>query len=331
MPEDWIRAYVVAIFKKGNKHDASKCRPISLTCISCKIKEHIITSNLMKHAQTHHLLYDLLHGFRDKRSCETQLFRFQANVLRNMEEGSQTDTVILDFSKAFDKVGHRRLIHKLEFYGIQGKTSKWIESFLANRTQTVVLEGEKSNIANVHSGVPQGSVLGPCLFLFYINDLPGNLGSNVRLFADDTIVYIAVSSNSDCLTLQEDLIRLEEWETKWCMEFHSWKCQVLTISRKRKPMQYDYILHWCVLEHVTIAKYPARSHREWCQSNTKLPWPSPGQGGCGRHGWPGPPQEYKSRGVRVVPDVWPSRSHAASQATQQLPSPTYNTNNRHQH
>ncbi len=131
-----------------------------------------------------------------------------------MEEGRQTDTVILDFSNTFDKVGHGRLFHKLEFYRIQGNTSKWIFSFLTNRTQTIVLEGEKSNIANVHSGVPQGSVLRPCLFLFYINELTDNLESNVRLFADDTIVYIAVSSNNDCLTIQKDLIRLEEWETK---------------------------------------------------------------------------------------------------------------------
>ncbi len=109
-----------------------------------------------------------------------------------MEEGRQTDKVMLDFSKAFNKVGHQGLIHKLEFYGNKVKTSKWIESFLANRTQTIVLEGEKSKIANVHSGVPQGSVLGPCLFFFYINDLPDNLRTNVRLFSDDTIVYIMV-------------------------------------------------------------------------------------------------------------------------------------------
>ncbi len=103
-----------------------------------------------------------------------------------MEEGRQTDIFILDYSKAFNKVGYQRLIHKLEFYWIQGKTSKWIKSFIANMTQTIVLEVEKSNIANVCSGLPQCSVLVPYLFHFNINYFLDNLRSNITLFADDT-------------------------------------------------------------------------------------------------------------------------------------------------
>ena len=114
----------------------------------------------------------------------------------------------MDFSKAFDKVGHKRLLEKLDFYGIRGKTNQWIKTFLQDRRQAVVVEGEMSEYVNVLSGVPQGSVLGPSLFLFYINDIHNNLNSIVRLFADDTICYLTIKSQEDAQTLQADLDRL---------------------------------------------------------------------------------------------------------------------------
>ncbi len=153
------------------------------------------------------------------------------------------------------KLFHNRLVEKLSYYGIRGKTKNWIRAFLEDRKQTVVLDGERSYEADVASGIPQGSILRPCLFLFYINDIPEGLHSTVRLFADDTIAYLAVSSNADAESLQEDLRRLEEWERKWQMEFHHGKCQVLTVTRKRKVIKYDYVLHGQVLEHVSAAKY----------------------------------------------------------------------------
>ena len=116
----------------------------------------------------------------------------------------------MDFSKAFDKVSHARLVKKLEFYGVRGKTNNWIENFLGNRKQSVVVEGEKSAYVPVLSGVPQGSVLGPCLFLFYINDIQDGLHSTVRLFADDTICYLAIKSPRDSIILQSDLDHLAE-------------------------------------------------------------------------------------------------------------------------
>ena len=117
----------------------------------------------------------------------------------------QTDLIILDFAKAFDKVPHRRLLHKLEYYGIRGSTHRWINSWLSGRTQQVVLDGQASDPVPVLSGVPQGSVLGPVLFLIFINDLPDNIRSSVRLFADDCVLYRNIHSLQDCLTLQEDL------------------------------------------------------------------------------------------------------------------------------
>ena len=121
LPDDWKLANVVPVFKKGNTSLAANYRPISLTCVSCKIMEHIITSNVMRHASTHNILYHLQHGFRDKRSCETQLLEFQNDIVANMNNGKQTDVIVMDFAKAFDKVGHRRLIEKMKYYGVPGK------------------------------------------------------------------------------------------------------------------------------------------------------------------------------------------------------------------
>ena len=130
----------------------------------------------------------------------------------------------MDFAKAFDKVPHRRLLHKLEYYGIRGSTHKWINSWLSVRTQQVVLDGQSSDPVPVLSGVPQGSVLGPVLFLIFINDLPDNIRSSVRLFADDCVLYRNIHSLQDCLTLQEDLTSLGQWEADWQMKFNIAKC-----------------------------------------------------------------------------------------------------------
>ena len=140
-------------------------------------------------------------------------------------------------------------------HGVQGKTLGWIESFLVGRSQTVVLDGESSDELPVLSGVPQGSVLGPILFLLYINDLPENVQSQVRLFADDTAVYLTVQDPNDSKRLQSDLNVLQEWEKKWDMEFNPSKCQVLHITRSRNPIRYKYTMHGQILESVENARY----------------------------------------------------------------------------
>ena len=139
LPPDWLKANVSPVFKKGEESSPSNYRHISLTCILFKILQHIITSNIVKDLDDIKILYDLQHGFRAKRSCETQLIVLVEELHQNMKAGKQTDVILLDFSKAFDKVNHEKLIYKLHGYGIRGKTLTWIKAFLNGRSQTVVL------------------------------------------------------------------------------------------------------------------------------------------------------------------------------------------------
>ena len=215
---------------------------------------HSIRSN--QASGKHNLLYDLQYGFRERRSCETQLIQLVEDLTRSLTNGKQTDLILLDFSKAFDKVNHLKLLYKLQMHGVQGKTLSWIQSFLVGRTQSVVLEGECSDEVPVSSGVPQGSVLGPILFLSYINDLPDNVQSQVRLFADDTAVYLTINHPSDASLLQKDLDQLQQWEVKWDMEFNPSKCQVLHITRARAPIKTSYTMHNQTLDSVSAARHP---------------------------------------------------------------------------
>ena len=261
--DGWNDANVCPLFKKGDKTIASNYRPISLTCILCKVLEYIVASNLVTHLDSHNLLYDLQHGFRAKRSCETQLVMLVEDMSRNAMQGRQTDLILLDFSKAFDKVSHEKLLYKLHQYGVRGHVLHWIKAFLSNRTQTVVL---KSSQVAVTSGVPQGSVLGPILFLVFINNLPDDIRSKVRLFADDTAVYLAVSNLEDAKQLQEDLDRLGDWSLKWDMEFNPSKCTVIHVTRSKYPVPSQYILYDHVLESVSSTKYlgvTINDHLNW--------------------------------------------------------------------
>ena len=152
--------------KKGEKCKASNYRPVSLTSICCKIQEHVITSNVLNHLDDYKILTDCQHGFRARRSCETQLLTLAQELLEGLDKKHQNDLIILDFSKAFDRVPHERLLRKLDHYGIRGSTHNWIKGFLTDRTQQVLVEGAASENIPVISGVPQGTVLGPLLFCY---------------------------------------------------------------------------------------------------------------------------------------------------------------------
>ena len=253
VPLDCRRADVVPVYKKGSKSKACNCRPISLTCIASKLLEHILVSNIMSHFDDNTILSPYQHGFHSKHSCESQLISFTQEVYDNLENGNQTDIIVMEFSKAFDKVYHNKLIYKLSALGVHPLATRWINSFLQCHTQTVRIDGCTSDTLPVISGVPQGSVLGPCLFLAYINDLPNSVKSKVRLFADD--MYLTVKTSTDANILQNDLYALEKWEQDWSMEFNSDKCEVVRITRKRNPVIFPYKLHLQELNVTNAAKY----------------------------------------------------------------------------
>lgn len=217
VPKDWKEAVVSPIFKKGNRASPENYRPVSLTSICCKVSEHIITSQTLRHLDHNKILKDCQHGFRKGRSCETQLLITSHDLASILNRHSQVDVAVLDFAKAFDKVPHARLIQKLWYYNLDKNVIGWIKSFLSQRTQRVLVDGCQSEDAAVLSGVPQGTVLGPLLFLICINDITENLESTVRLFADDCLVYREIRSMTDIRILQDDLNKLDDPLVEWPM------------------------------------------------------------------------------------------------------------------
>ena len=213
----------------------------------------------MDHFEKFSMLNSFQHGFRQRHSCETQLITTIRDFANGLNSRGQIDAILLDFAKAFDKVDHDRLMTKLSSMGIGDSLHQWIRSFLSDRKQSVLVDGEASAPAAVLSGVPQGTVLGPLLFLVYINDISDGLspGTIIRLFADDSLIYRIIESIKDAEILQKDLTALETWAKLNKMEFHPGKCQVLRITNKliENTILKNYTIYNVTLAIVESAKY----------------------------------------------------------------------------
>jgi len=175
--------------------------------------------------------------------------------VNHRRKNEQIDAILFDLSKAFDKVSHTRLLMKLDNYGVIGKTLKRVQGFLADRTQRVVLEGSHSRTSLVTSGVPQGSVLGPPLFLAFINDLPSRVKFRTGMFADDCLLDRKIKNQDDARALKNDIDSLQVCEKEWQMEFNAAKCEVIRITTKRNPIIFPYQIHQTTLNATNQAKY----------------------------------------------------------------------------
>jgi hypothetical protein len=252
LPSDWLKANIAPVYKKGDVHLPENYRPVSLTCVTCKLLEHILCHHILAHLESNKTLTSLQHGFRSGYSCETQLLTTIHDLLERQNAGDQVDLLILDFSKAFDTVPHEKLLYKMENYGVDGNINTWLRQFLTMRHMQVVVEGEHSDPVTVDSGVPQGTVLGPLLFLCHINDLPEAVKSQVRLFADDCLLYRSIKSRQDHHILQNDLTALEAWGAAWGMKFNAQKCYMISIKSKSTNF---YTLNSQILKQVQDNPY----------------------------------------------------------------------------
>ena len=252
LPDSWKIANVHAIHKKGDKSQPSNYRPISLTSIVGKTLESLVRDEIVNHMSSAGLFCDAQHGFVPGRSCATQLLVVLEHWTKALDQGLPIDAIYLDFKKAFDSVPHERLLVKLKSYGIQGPLLDWIRVFLTGRRQRVVINGSYSSWTEVVSGIPQGSVLGPTLFVCFINDLPTVVTSTIQIFADDTKIYRALQDQDDQKKLQKDLDALKSWSTKWQLHFNDSKCKVLHLGNQNP--RHTYHMGGTILQPTKLEK-----------------------------------------------------------------------------
>ena len=241
VPSIWKKDNVCPIFKKGVKGDTGNYRPVSLTCVIGKVMESLLRDSVVKHLVLHQLIRASQHGFMLGRSTLTNLLAYLESLTDMVDEGHAVDVLYLDFAKAFDKVPHARLIEKCRGLGIGGKVLSWIQEWLTGRQQRVVLNGKYSGWGDVVSGVPQGLVLGPTLFVIFINDIDCAVdvtGSLLLKFADDTKWAMVVDTEEQSQVFQEGIHRLENWSREWQMLFNSGKCHVLHLGSRNREREY---------------------------------------------------------------------------------------------
>ena len=239
VPAEWKEANITPIHKKGAKNNRENYRPVSMTSILCKLMESIVRDKIVDYMINNNMFSKKQHGFVPSRNCMTNLLACMEKWTDLIEKGYSIDVIYTDFAKAFDRVPHQRLLHKMKKLGIIGMTHRWVGQFLQGRRQRVRVEQEFSSWVPVKSGIPQGSVLGPLLFVIFINNMPDMIDSMCLLFADDAKIYRAIASQEDKETLQHDLDKLTEWSVTWQLPFNVEKCKSLHIGSKNEHHIYN--------------------------------------------------------------------------------------------
>ena len=247
-PDLWKVASIVPIHKSGSLHAVENYRGISILNAISKVFEKIMHNTL--YAASKHLISEYQHGFVKKRSTTSNLISFTTLVIEEMENRRQVDAIYIDFSKAFDKVPHARAIEKLSQMGFPAWTTNWLRSYLGNRKAFVRLGSTKSQTFSVASGVPQGSILGPLIFILFINDLCGNIKSSKLLYADDLKIFRTINSVVDCVALQADLNVLQSWCITNGMDVNAKNTKSISFTRRRTLQPFNYTLNSTQLERV---------------------------------------------------------------------------------
>ena len=252
-PSKWKFSHVVPVHKKNNRNDKGNYRPISLLCNISKVMERLVHDKLYSYLTSNSLLTPLNSGFRKHDSAVNQLIALNDSIRKSVDQKHDVRAVFLDLSKAFDRVWHRGLLFKLKQLGISGPLLSWIESYLSNRHQRVVIDGQCSEWIKTECGVPQGSILGPLLFLVFVNDIVTGIQTNIRLFADDTSLFHAImDSHTTQNLLNQDLQKISDWATQWLMVFNVLKNEVMTLSlRSNRPPQPPLFFNGTPLKEVT--------------------------------------------------------------------------------
>ena len=255
LPEDWRRANITPIHKKGKKKVVANYRPIRITSVACKLFESVVRDHIMKHFLSNNLLSTKQYGFIPGRSTVIQLLKMLDDWTSKLENGGQIDVIYTDLEKAFDKVPHKYLIYKLKQYKVDPKVTRWIESFLLDRQQRVVIDGTASEYIKVISGIPQGSVLGPVLFIIYINDLVEycEVDSSIFLYADDAKLYRFITCEQERMALQKDLHAIVDGINKYMLKLNEQKCKVVSYGRNIDN-SFTYSINGNVLESLNCFK-----------------------------------------------------------------------------
>ena len=260
IPSSWKKSVVVPIPKCQQLSSPCNYRPVSLLPIVSKILERHIYMLIIDHLEHNHPLSAFQWGFLEGRSTVTALLHLTDQWFQALEGGLDICAVFFDFRKAFDSVPHSPLMSKIHSLNLHETISRWINNYLSNRSQVVAVNGSESSAVTVLSGVPQGSVLGPLLFLIYIDDLPSiiqNLFSKVNLFADDILLFHLISTLEDYATLQLAISLIEEWSVTNFLNFNAGKCKYMLISRKQSPLfpPTPPRLFGCPMQRVDCCKY----------------------------------------------------------------------------
>ena len=235
-PNQWKVANVIPIYKKGDKSKVESYRPVSLLCGISKVFERIVANSIKDHLESNNLISEKQSGFKKGDSTVNQLIYFYEIVSSAFENGEEVRAIYLDISKAFDKIWHRGLLHKLRAFGFKNEMLAWFKSYLTDRGQKVVLNGITSSVSYLNAGVPQGSILGPILFTMYVNDVTSEVLCDILLYADDmTLIHCFIDKNLSDELLNRDLKAIEDWAKKWLITFNPIKTEAMTYSSRRVP------------------------------------------------------------------------------------------------